>query len=46
MCARASYGPGDGLSPCAGPGYGKRVIGQIDQLREYVVLPEFGLNAN
>ena len=22
MCARANYGPGDGRSPCASPGYG------------------------
>ena len=30
MCARASYGPGDGLSPCASPGYGNvRLVSSI-----------------
>ena len=31
---------------CASLGYGKRVIGQIDQLREHVVLPDFDFDAN
>ena len=26
MCAQASYGPGDGLSPCASPGYGNAPV--------------------
>ena len=30
MCARASYGPADGLSPRASPGYGDaRLVGSI-----------------
>ena len=46
MCARASYGPGDGLSSCASPGVWKRAIGQLDQLRECILLPDFGFVAN
>ena len=32
MCVQASYGPGDGLSPCASPGCGNaRLVGSISR---------------
>ena len=44
VCGLA-VGPAGELSPRASPGIGKRVIDQLNQLREHTVLPEFRLFA-
>ena len=46
MCVRANYGPGPRLSLLGRPGCAKRVIGRVDQLRDHVVLPDFGFAAD
>ena len=40
-----AQGPAGELSPRASPGFGKRVIDQLDQLREHTVLPDFDFDA-
>ena len=38
-------GPAGELSPRASPGFGKRVIDQLDQLREHTVLTDVDFDA-